>query len=97
MPMEQGFVVAVNSQMIYKDPIWAMKRIPAGTRYDVYLSRAIGEPWSVQVYTRNEWQASLCLQAMKTRQAVTLGTKESRWGREIVTVDLVTEAPSMPA
>lgn len=89
MPLRTRYVAAVSSQSIYREPVWSPKRIPSGTRYDVYLRTAPDRIWSEQVYTKDALKASLCLQAKNTSLPLTVATRDTRFGEEIVTVELV--------
>lgn len=87
MPIRTGLVTAVDSQVIYREPAWRAGRQPVGTRYDVALA-VEGFTGFVPLYTTDALRASLCLGAKQKGQAVIVQTKDSRWGEEIVSVEL---------
>ena len=60
-------------------------------KYDIVAALPPGSSWAPQFETFNVLQASLCERAMLKGWSVRIGWKDSRYGREIVTVDLVKE------
>lgn len=89
MPTFTRYVQAVDSREIYRAPAWSQARIPKGTRYDIHLRTDHSAIWGETVYTRDALTASLCLQAKKTDRQITVGTRDTKYGSEIVTVELV--------
>lgn len=93
MPMLTRYVASVQTKSIYRDPISAVKRIPKGTRYEVHLRETFKSAWGELVYTLDALKASLCLQAQKTGTPITVATRETKFGNEIVTVELGWKLP----
>lgn len=77
MPMVTVYVASVRPMFL-----------PHGlTRYQVFTRRAPGEIWSEMYSTLDSLKASLCDQAAKQGFAVVIGSRETRYGPEIVTVE----------
>lgn len=87
MPIRTGLVRAVDSQVLYRAPSPRADRVPVGTRYNVALGEE-GFSGFVPLYTTDALRASLCLGAKQQGRAVIVGTRQSRWGEEIITVEL---------
>jgi hypothetical protein len=81
MPMRTGLVKGVEPHPTYR------------ARYHVYLLGLIGPP----IYTLNAWHASLCERACALQQPITAATRETRFGEEIVRVELAPESPQEAA
>ena len=56
-----------------------------GGRFEVWL---VNGP---MVYTFDQRRAALCERAGVIHRAVTIGTQQTQWGHQIVTVELVAE------
>ena len=87
MPIRTGAVTAVGSKAIYRQPEWSPNRIPTGTRYTVWLHEAASVA-PVPIYTTDQLRASACLEAKRVGRPVTVSTRGTRWGEEIVSVDI---------
>lgn len=83
-----GLVRDVAKQPFYGTPDWQQDRgQPLGHRWVVWFYPIRTTPgWGPErFYTTNDWVASLCQEAGK--QLVTVTTRETRFGEEIVTAD----------
>ena len=80
-------MTAVESKVIYRQPEWSPNRIPTGTRYTVWLHEAASVA-PVPIYTTDQLRASACLEAKRVGRPVTVSTRGTRWGEEIVSVDI---------
>ena len=88
MPIYTGAVTAVTSKAFYviaqqRHP----NRIPTGTRYTIWLHQD-GSVVPVPIYTLDPLRASACLEAKRIGRPVTVSTRSTRWGEEIVSVDI---------
>ncbi len=75
MPTEAVHICAVRSMRYHN-----------GTRFTVYAKRLGEKVWTDAFYTWDAWKASLCQESIKTSAVVVIGSRETRFGEEIVTV-----------
>lgn len=62
------------------------------TRYQVFTRTAPGEIWNELYTTLDSLKASLCQRAWELGVTVTIGARDTRYGPEIVTVELAEAA-----
>ncbi len=79
MPVVTCFIGAVQ-----KKPAQAGRVV-----YDVFGHVDPVMPWSHIFTTDKPLVAALCKRAAETRRALIIGSKDTRWGQEIVTCELV--------
>lgn len=83
-----AYVVDLRSQPVFDHPAWAAARRALGTRYEVFLRPPDAMRWTHEVYTTDELRASACLEAKRHQRPVTLTTRTTRYGEEIVSLSL---------
>lgn len=82
MPLDTLWIKAVTS------------RTYAGfTRYTILGSHEQGGIWDRELFTKNAFTASLCKES-QDRFPLVIGSRETKWGCEIVTCDRVVEEQS---
>lgn len=61
---------------------------PSVTSYTITAKTVDEQPRTVQFGTISNWQAALCERAKATGQYVWIGSKDTRYGQDIVTITL---------
>jgi hypothetical protein len=80
----------VTIRVLRVEPVWRLVKGVRKRKFTVWPElpdRHAYETWDA-------WQASLCQRAGETGKAVRLSTRDTRWGPEIVNVELVKEQAS---
>jgi len=78
MPLQTVWIAGVKT--IYRSDL-----VPV---YRIFARRTPTEVWSEEFTTRDALKASACERAYATGQPVTIASRETRFGWEIVTVEL---------
>ena len=58
------------------------------TRYEVYTRPKAGSAWSEKFSTLDAWKGALCERAQTQNRPVVIGSRDTPYGPEIVTVEL---------
>jgi hypothetical protein len=78
MPMMTVYIAEVRPRLVARGL----------TRFEVMTEPSREYPGAKLLSTMNPLKASLCDQAAKHRQLITLATRDTRFGQEIVTAEL---------
>lgn len=85
MPITTIAVASVTDRPVRSTHLWDQRKL---VKYDVQAAMEPGQGFAPLYETFDPLKASLCLRAKQTGSRVTIGWRETKYGRDIITVEI---------
>lgn len=79
MPLDTVRILRVHRSATVKQDVY---------RYDIDAETLTDPPWLKQFQTVNAWRASVCEQARIQNRPITIGSRQTKYGWEVITAEL---------